>query len=440
MLIEQAIFTSAATDRAQGYQLLARSPGLAESDARELAVWGPSHGSLLEQGGDAASTNYFRLGSGAHCVSRTSVAGKEYSGRGGMQVYTQFLVVPPGAMQRFANDPFAILRAAAASGSLRVEESVAETLEPIRLCGRAPVVDLALVARLARDPGPAALATLLQTALASDRLAVRSTVPCDQLVAGLLSLLPVECRGEFSFSTGLHFSPSRPVRILALPPEENSWRAMGRQGITVLQLDESTAAGSAQWQGWAAWITSVLDSGKLSVLATELEQPRPGLVLDDLDRLAEVLMEIEGGKPKDRSRKSKRSSPKVAAGTGQAAKNQRTDRAHGGGVATEERTRSEQLDALAARLARQPPEVLELLERIDDLVFAAISGDAQALEELEALWPVAAAELDPDLVEQTREQYLRCALSIYVDSDGSEAERPERAVSAVEVLCVLFEQ
>ena len=81
-----------------------------------------------------------------------------------------------------------------------------------------------------------------------------------------------------------------------------------------------------------------------------------------------------------------------------------------------------------------------MLERIDDLVFAAISGDASALAELEVLWPLTAAELESDLVEQTREQYLRCALSICGDFAEGEVRRPERALAAVDVLCVLFEE
>ena len=53
MLIEQAVFTSARTDRAEGYQLVARSPGVVEEDAREISVWCPSHDSLFEDGADA---------------------------------------------------------------------------------------------------------------------------------------------------------------------------------------------------------------------------------------------------------------------------------------------------------------------------------------------------------------------------------------------------
>ena len=80
--------------------------------------------------------------------------------------------------------------------------------------------------------------------------------------------------------------------------------------------------------------------------------------------------------------------------------------------ASTSRTRADQL---ADKLAGQPAEVLELLERIDDLVFDAISGDHQALAELEVLWPLATTQLDETLVEQSREQYLRCALSICSD-------------------------
>jgi hypothetical protein len=97
-------------------------------------------------------------------------------------------------------------------------------------------------------------------------------------------------------------------------------------------------------------------------------------------------------------------------------------------------------DKLAESLAGQPPEVLELLERIDDLVFTAISGDDRALAELQVLWPRVVGQLDADLVDQSREQYLRCALSICGESTDDQVQRPERAVSAIDVLCVLFDE
>lgn len=108
-VVQQAIFTSAKTDRSAGYQILAASPGLAESDRRELAAWGPSHDSLLDTGPDALSVNFFPLPSGSFCVSRTTPAGWEYSGRGGYRIYTHCLIASPEVLWQFANHPLALL-------------------------------------------------------------------------------------------------------------------------------------------------------------------------------------------------------------------------------------------------------------------------------------------------------------------------------------------
>jgi len=435
--IEQAVFTSAKTDRAQGYQLLSRSPHLSEADARELSIWAPSHGSLLEPGEAATSANCFQLSSGAYCVSRTSQAGAEYSGRGEL-IYTQFLIVPPDIMARFANNPFAILRAASATGDLCVRDNTPETLPPLQLAGRAPVVDLGLVAQLAREPGPAAMAGFLEQALASERLAIYCETSIEQLVAGLLNLLPVECRTAFSFSTGLKFSTLRNVRLCALPADESEWRNIARHGVTTLKIDHQTS--SEVRRGWAGWIEEVLRTGKLSVLTAELEQVRPGLTCIELDTLGNRLLEsLLAGHPPKPTIAPKAPRPRTPTPRTQ----QRADLAHSqhaNSMALEEPERAKDLDQLAERLSQQPAPILEMLEKIDDLVFAAIAGDTGALAELEVLWPLTASELEPELVEQTREQYLRCALSLCGDSAEGMGARPERALAAVDVLCVLFEE
>ena len=102
--VEQAIFTSVDTDRAAGYQIAARSPGVCEADAQELAVWGPSHDAMLDSGPEAESFNFHPLPSGAHCISRTMPAGWEYGG-GRQRVCTHCLIVPPEVLARFGNNP-----------------------------------------------------------------------------------------------------------------------------------------------------------------------------------------------------------------------------------------------------------------------------------------------------------------------------------------------
>ncbi len=289
MLIEQAIFTSARTERAAGYQLASRSRGVTDADARELAVWGPAHDSLLEAKGEQSSTNFHRLTSGAFAISRTTTAGAEYSGRGGGRVYTQFLVVPAEHLARFANNPFAVLRAATASGALGVLDEIPTVLEPLRLVGRAPAVDRELLTQLSCRPGPAAVAMFVQAALSSDQLGIAARMPADTLLAGLINLLPVECRVEFSFSTGLKFSPSRPFRVSVLPDDSASWRAIGRHGVTLLDLDGDEATSDLPWESWAGCVEAVLKEGRISLFATQLERKRPALSTPSLPRVAEEM-------------------------------------------------------------------------------------------------------------------------------------------------------
>ncbi len=85
------------------------------------------------------------------------------------------------------------------------------------------------------------------------------------------------------------------------------------------------------------------------------------------------------------------------------------------------------------------PEVLRLLEKLDDLVFAAITGPPEVVAELRSFWPQVRAVLDESLLIESREQYLRYALSLWEGSAGPEGTcQPERAVPSLDVLCLLF--
>jgi len=85
------------------------------------------------------------------------------------------------------------------------------------------------------------------------------------------------------------------------------------------------------------------------------------------------------------------------------------------------------------------PAVLEKLERLDDLVFDAISGNASSLEELKSFWPRVRDELGDPLLAESREQYLRYALASWEDlAERDGVRNPSVAVQSLEVLCLLF--
>jgi hypothetical protein len=88
----------------------------------------------------------------------------------------------------------------------------------------------------------------------------------------------------------------------------------------------------------------------------------------------------------------------------------------------------------------ETPEILESLERLDDSVFDAISGDGDAMETFRTLWPQLRGQLGDPLLQESREQYLRYALSIWEQCTAIDAVRnAERAIQVLEVMCLLFE-
>ncbi|MBI2825822.1 MAG: hypothetical protein HYX69_14140 [Planctomycetia bacterium] len=456
MVIEQAIFTSTESATVAGYHLAATSPGITEQDARELAQWGPSHDSLAENGPAATSVNFHRLPSGAFCVSKTSSQSGEYSARGGHCVYTQCLVVPRETLGRFNNNPFALLNAAFAQGSLCVHDEIPRTLEPFRLGGKAAPVDATLLAQLSADPGADWLAELIAAALSTPALAVLAPAPRERLIAGFINCLPPECRCEFSFATGLKFSPTRPFRILALP-EDSTEKNRTMRGGQMRVLDMLRDSPDPPTTGWAGFIAAALASGRTSFLASQLARRRDHLTMHDLNNLGEqlrhqMMLTAPAARPvpvvaptdtltsaapstdSDRALDRERDQPGDEEGR------HRADAPHV--------RRNKDADARARGLYDSPvdvlgskcPDAVEQLGLLDDVVFEAIAGRAGALARLKTLWPQVKERVGPRLVEESREEYVRHALEVWRDCvRGDEVRNPALAVTALEVVSVLFD-
>lgn len=441
MLIEQAIFTSAQTDRADGYQVVGRSPGVSDEAARDLAVWCPSHDSLLDEAGATPSYNFHSLAGGAWCISKSVSAGAEYSGRGGLLVYTHCLIASAEALSRFANNPFAIAKAALAGGAMQTCELPAARLAPLSLVGRAAPVDRTLLAQLAGNPGPAALARLVEAALGAKRVIVVGKGRGETVLAGLVNCLCVESRPGVSFSTGLKFSASRPLQVVWLGSDRQAARRLARQFDAALVDLDDLASPAPPEQGWPGLVAAALASGRTGVLASSLSGSPEEVSAERLaahgDALrAQILQDQPAGAPKAAA------SPACAAARNCApssAPRQRADGAHrrrpaavpvaaGGRAAPRSQLPAAALD----------PMTLDLLECLDDAVYEAIGGDASALARLELLWPVVQERVGPRLIEESREQYLRFALGLWSDSLAEELRDPQRATCALDVLCLLF--
>jgi len=95
-------------------------------------------------------------------------------------------------------------------------------------------------------------------------------------------------------------------------------------------------------------------------------------------------------------------------------------------------------DELPSQLLHPKSEqVRAKLEELDDVIFHAIRGDPQALSQAKELWPQVVAEIGWELIEESREQYLRFAIEVAKRLENEEMRTPERAVSALDVISLL---
>jgi hypothetical protein len=219
MRLEQAIFTSVRSERLDGYQLAARSSDMPDELAQELTAWGPAHDSLWLTEPGATSVNFHPLSHDRWCLSQTTLSGAEYSGRGGGRVYTQMVVLPREAIERFAGDPFLVLRALAASGRITIHEQVPRELPSIPLVGRAAGEPLEWMPELVAKAGVDAMTELTDAAVRNELAAVVTDLPVERLIQAVLHVLAPQQRLEVSFTTGLRPSTRRPFRLSAIPPD-----------------------------------------------------------------------------------------------------------------------------------------------------------------------------------------------------------------------------
>ncbi len=287
MLAEQAIFTSARTDKGDGYQLVARSRGVSDPDARALAAWCPSHNALVDPEVVPVSVNFHGLPSGAYCVSRTTQEESEYSGRSGRRLHTHCIILSAELFRRFANNPFAVIRAAIAAGKFTRRYRPGQRLAGMRLVGRAQALHRASLNPFLEQFGVARFAVTLDAACAPAPLGIVRHASLDKIFAALVTCLPVEIRPRATFSTGLKHSLRRPFQWVVVQPDAAGQRFLESQhGLTVIDvptLPEKLTRSLGN--GWARYVEAVVRNSEWANLKSQLHTPRPELPPDGLDAL-----------------------------------------------------------------------------------------------------------------------------------------------------------
>lgn len=118
--------------------------------------------------------------------------------------------------------------------------------------------------------------------------------------------------------------------------------------------------------------------------------------------------------------------------------NHRPHAPHGGNPLDSNSADSLPLNSPSHILHAESDEVQILLEELDDVVFQAIRGDAASLEQARQLWPQVIQQIGWDLVEESREQYLRYSTDLARQFEHEELRDPQRALAAIEIIELLM--
>ena len=455
--LEYAVFTSAETSQAQGYQLVAQSPGIGDATARKLTIWCPSHDALVEGLKSEVSINFHPLESGDFCVSRTAADGEEYSGRLGPRLTTHCLVLSSESLSQNANSPFELMQAVVAGGRLASADPMPRQLAPIQMPACCPVMNTAIVEKLTEQFGADRVAGLVELALTSKSLAFvaptdqqTGSPTTDRVMAGLLNCLPVMCRTAYSFTTGLRYSARRPFRWLAVEADASEQRQMVRQhAVTIINLNDLAVldellSKTARRHGWSAFVGECLRRGDIDALKQQLRPQQTNLNLMSLSRLGDELLR-EMNRPSQENTPPPVPAPTMTVRHAHASHRSTNANQPADADVTAEASQKPQEQKLRGPAHTLCPDstvpdsavVVEKLEALDDAVYEAIAGDTLSLERLRHLWPEVLGELGSDLIEESREHYLRYALAVWNDFINRDAGGPERATAALDVVCLL---
>ncbi len=258
LMVQQAVFSSAATDRGPGYQFLGWSPGVEPALRQQLHPWAPTHDSLSQPPPQGAALSYFPLDH--YCViGWSSYAGQEYSGRGAA-VFTHFLLVPRAGFEQAGAHPFALLQAALGRQILAPRLPVPETLPELQLQLRPTWVELELLLHLRKTDPQRWLAAALAALAAGRAVAIQTGEVSPHLLArGLWSCLPLSLRKEVSFTTGLVPSLRRPFRLTLW--ESWPWSAARlRRQLKALLIDLQRGTAHSAEEPPPPWIAKLVEA------------------------------------------------------------------------------------------------------------------------------------------------------------------------------------
>ncbi len=232
--VDQAIYTSEKNYKRRGYQLVARSTGVNSDIAREISQWSPSHGAILSTERNAHCVSFFPVTPDKIAIGRTVYGLPEYSGRGGLQVYTHYLIVKREHLAGFDNDAWKLWTVARSQGLMQWAPRQDSSLPTLSLIDHWALVDAPQ-----RHFDRSELVSSVRDSLASGRrVAVIDPERPFELLKHIFAAVAPESRLDVSFGVGLKPSVERPFKLQIIPKVDLDIRTtLSSEQVAIVQND-----------------------------------------------------------------------------------------------------------------------------------------------------------------------------------------------------------
>lgn len=288
---DQAIFTSIRGPMGEGYRIVAMSPGISSEERAEITRRSPSHGSLSsDDPGAVGLMSYPLAGSERQCVACSRYAGKEHTARGGQRVHTHLVLLHPAAFLQFGNDP------------VQVKSALLQVIGPMPNVKPSPCLDEIVLPIPMRDDGRSCIpedagemgrachmAELLYCG--TDAVVIGAAWPLETLGYGV-SILPLSARAGLAASAGLHYAPSRQMRLTCIEQgsQELTRTVQGRDTHVVELLP--TADATPTLAGWCAWARERWQAKQFSAFTQLAAMIDETASVDVLTRVVEICRDM----------------------------------------------------------------------------------------------------------------------------------------------------
>ncbi|MGL6226457.1 MAG: hypothetical protein ACRC10_07515 [Thermoguttaceae bacterium] len=241
--IQQALISVRAGETRWRGSLLAATPEVSRIDLDELRCWFSEDKTESVFHFESGNLFFHPLPSGHFAIGRMiprsdGLFSLLHSAR---SFFVQHYIVSPESLLMFANNPIALYRQIQQVDRMPFFLNPPKSLKPVQLPEfkqPRPVVDPMLLGQLVQQMGPKGLSLLLQTALDSVCTFFTGGPAAIQVIEGLFNLLPLSWRTELTFSTELHFSRTKPLKIVGVSGGERLMR-LNRSDLGISYCDLS---------------------------------------------------------------------------------------------------------------------------------------------------------------------------------------------------------